>query len=211
MTEEKIEEEQLQPPKSESRVVDIVGWYEESWRIFKNSWHVYVLCALVFIVVNMMAQIVPFGGLVVGGPMMAGLYLVVSDLYSGKEFDLGRLFGGFAYFLPTFLAYIITTIFTTIGLFMLIIPGVIVASWYLFTYLFILDRDMDFWSAMEASRKIAFEDIVGFALFFLTMGVINIIGIIALFVGLLVTIPISLIVVFVAYGQLVGFKKLALR
>lgn len=194
--------------KSGHSGVDVVGWYEESWGIFKNSWNIYVISALVYVAVNLLVQFIPFAGLIVAGPMLVGLYLVVGDNYTGKEFDLRRLFGGFAYLTPACLAYITTTVFTTIGLFMLIIPGIMVASWYMFTYLFIIDRDMEFWPAMEASRKVAFEDILGFALFFLSIGVINIIGVVFLFVGILVTIPISIIATFVAYKQLVGFQNL---
>lgn len=199
-------ENQLKKP--ERSVVDVVGWYEESWSIFRSGWNVYVISTLIYVAVNLLAQLIPFAGMIIAGPMLVGLYLVIGDHYVGKEFNLRRLFGGFAFFTPACLAYITTTIFTTIGLFMLIIPGIIVASWYMFTYLFIVDRDMEFWAAMEASRKVAFEDILGFALFFLSIGVINIIGVIFLFVGILVTIPISIIATFVAYKRLVGFKNL---
>lgn len=199
-------ENQLKKPERSG--IDVVGLYEESWSIFKSGWNIYIISTLAYVAVNLLAQIVPFGGLIIAGPMLVGLYLVIGDHYTGKEFNLRRLFGGFAYFTPACLAYITTTIFTTIGLFMLIIPGIIIASWYMFTYLFIIDRDMEFWPAMEASRRVAFEDMLGFALFFLSIGIINIIGVVFLFVGILVTIPISIIATFVAYKQLVGFKNL---
>ena len=188
--------------------VDIVGWFFESWQIFKSGWQVYMLTALVFMAVNILAQVVPFGGLVISGPMVCGIFLVISDHFEGRGYKLGRLFEGFTYFVPAFSSSLLIFLFTMMGLVLLIIPGLIIGSWYLFTYLFIIDRGMDFWPAMEASRKLAFNDITGFALFFLVIGIVNFLGFLFFFVGTLVTIPLTFIATYVAYRKLVGLQTL---
>ena len=189
--------------------VDIVGWFFESWQIFKSGWQVYILTTLVFLAVNILAQVVPFGGLVVSGPMACGMFLVISDHFEGRGYKLGRLFGGFAYFVPAFSSSLLIFLFTVMGLVLLVIPGLVFGSWYIFTYLFIIDRGMDFWPAMEASRKLAFDDIVGFALFFLVIGIVNFLGFIFFFVGMLVTVPVTFIATYVAYRKLAGLHTLA--
>ncbi|MFQ5432761.1 MAG: hypothetical protein ACE5EN_09695 [Nitrospinota bacterium] len=189
--------------------VDIAGWFFESWRIFKSGWQVYMLTALFFVIVNILAQVIPFGGIIVSGPLICGIFLVINDHLEGREYKLGRLFSGFAYFVPAFSSSLLIFLFTVMGLTLLIIPGLIIGSWYIFTYLFIIDRGMDFWPAMEASRKLAFNDIVGFALFFLVIGILNFLGLLFFFVGTLVTVPLTFIATYVAYRKLAGLHKLA--
>jgi uncharacterized membrane protein len=189
--------------------VDIVSWFQEGWQIFKSAWQVYLLTALVFILINLLAQIIPFGSIIINGPMVVGFFLVISDHLAGHGYRVGRLFGGFAYFVPAFSSTLLIFIFTFMGLMLLILPGLVIGSWYVFTYLFIVDRGMDFWPAMEASRKLAFEDIVGFALFFLVIGIVNFLGFLFFFVGMLVTLPVTFIATFVAYRRLVGLHRLA--
>ena len=189
--------------------VDIVGWFQESWEIFKSGWQVYMLSSLIFIVVNLIAQIIPFAGVIIAGPMIVGLYLVIADHLAGRGYNVSRLFGGFAFFIHSFLANLIIFIFTVMGLMLLILPGLVIGSWYIFTYIFIVDRGLEFWAAMEASRKLAFQDIVGFALFFLIIGIVNFLGFLFLVVGLLVTVPLTFIATFVAYRKLEGLHTLA--
>jgi len=193
----------------EDSKVDIVGWFAEGWRIFKSGWQVYMLTALIFMAVNILAQVVPFAGIIVSGPMICGIFLVISDHVEGRGYRLGRLFDGFAFFVPALSSSLLIFIFTVMGLMLLIIPGLVIGSWYIFTYLLIIDRGMDFWPAMEASRKLAFDDIVGFALFFLVVGIVNFLGFLFFIVGTLVTVPLTFIATFVAYRNLVGLNTLA--
>lgn len=193
----------------EDSKVDIVGWFSEGWQIFKSGWQVYMLTGLIFMSVNILAQVVPFGGVLVSGPLVCGIFLVISDHLEGRGYRVSRIFSGFNFFVPAFSSSLLILIFTVAGLIMLVIPGLIIGSWYIFTYLFIIDRGMDFWPAMEASRKLAFNDIVGFALFFLVISIVNFLGFLFFFVGTLVTVPLTFITTFVAYRQLAGLQTLA--
>lgn len=199
-----------QTPGSESGA-DIVGWLAEAWKLFRRNAIVYVISTLLFIAVMMLAQLIPYvGGILVTGPMVVGLYIVIGDQLEGRDFDGGRIFAGFSYFVPAFMANLVITVFSATGFFLLVLPGIVIGSWYLFTFLFIIDRDMNFWAAMEASRLAAFKDIVGFIFFYATLISLNVIGFLFFFVGLLVTIPLSAIAIFVAYNRLVGLQKLTL-
>ena len=115
------------------------------------------------------------------------------------------LFAGFNYFLDTFLVFILTTIFEMVGLALCIIPVLIVAAFYLFPYAFVVDRKLSFWDAMEASRKVAQKDLMGFIIFVVLLAGLNLVGALLLGVGLLFTIPISVAAVSVAYEESVGF------
>jgi uncharacterized membrane protein len=77
---------------------------------------------------------------------------------------------------------------------------------YSFTYLFIVDKRMDFWPAMQASHAIVKQDYVGFTLFFVVGGLINILGMLACLIGVLVTMPILFAAQVAAYKDIVGFE-----
>jgi uncharacterized membrane protein len=51
------------------------------------------------------------------------------------------------------------------------------------------------------------NDYLGFTLFLLVMGLINILGFLCCIVGLLITIPLSICAITVAYQEIVGFEQ----
>ena len=76
-----------------------------------------------------------------------------------------------------------------------------------FTYLFILDKRMDFWPAMMASHETVKGDYFGFTIFLIALGCINLLGALCCIVGLLVTIPLSIAAITIAYQECVGFEQ----
>jgi uncharacterized membrane protein len=81
---------------------------------------------------------------------------------------------------------------------------------YSFTFLFIVDKRMDFWPAMQASHAVVKQDYVGFTLFVLLLALIGLLGFLCCFVGLFVTVPVTYAAIAVAYKELVGFDPHAL-
>jgi len=82
-----------------------------------------------------------------------------------------------------------------------------VAAMYKFTYLFIVDKRMDFWPAMEASHAVVKNDYFGFTMFLLLAVLVNLLGALCCIVGLLVSIPVTFAAITVAYKELVGFDQ----
>jgi len=189
--------------------IDIVGWLTESWEIYKKAWWPFTVTTVMVGAVLLLSQIVPYvGSLLVLGPLMIGFYLVIADIIAGREFNPARMFHGFRWFIPALMANSLITFFTMAGFMLLIIPGFVVGGWYLLTYMFMADRVLDFWPAMEAGRKVAFQDMVGMTIFYVCLGAINGIGLLCLAVGLFVTVPITTIATFIAYDRLVGCATL---
>ncbi|HXP83733.1 MAG TPA: hypothetical protein VN841_03390 [Bryobacteraceae bacterium] len=159
----------------------------------------YVLLCLVFGVVS---SVVP---IVLQGPMVVGFHIFCIKRMLNRGGELGDLFKGFDYFLPAFVASLIISIFVFAGSLLCIIPGLVIAAMYKFTYLFILDKRMDFWPAMQASHAVVKNDYFGFTMFLLLMALVNILGALCCIVGLLVSVPVTLAAVTVAYREIVGF------
>ena len=174
-------------------------WIGEGWDMVKDDIGVYVALALVTFVLGSM---VPF---IIQGPLTAGFFLFCMKKTLNRRAEFGDLFNGFNFFIPALLASLVITVFVAIGTAFCIIPGIVVAASCKFTYLFIVDKRMDFWQAMQASHAVVKNDYFGFSMFLIAMTLVNVLGVICCIVGLLVTIPITVAAITVAYRDVVGF------
>jgi uncharacterized membrane protein len=169
------------------------------WRIFQEDIGNFILVTAIGLALSAV------GSFVVTGPILAGFFLVVRRRILEHRTDLNDLFAGFSRFVDAFLAHVVTSVFLLVGLAFCIVPFFIVAAFYLFTYLFMVDRQLAFWDAMEASRKLVMQNLVGYTSFCLLLILFNFFGLLLVGVGLLVTIPVSVAAVCVAYNETAGF------
>ena len=194
---------------SSNDIVDIVGLLEEGWRLYKKNWKGYSVVSILFMLIFIGASLVnDFIGFLFMGPVTAGFFLYTGETIAGKSPGPFRVFEGFRWFLPSALANLVISVFVIMGLWVLFIPGLVLGGWYLLTYLFIVDRGMNFWPAMESSRNIAFRDMLGMTLFYVAIGFINVLGVIFFGVGILVTFPVTTIATYLAYEKMVGVKTI---
>jgi uncharacterized membrane protein len=59
---------------------------------------------------------------------------------------------------------------------------------------------------MEASHAIVKQDYFGFTMFLILLFLVNVLGALCCIVGLLVTFPLSIVAITVAYKEIVGFE-----
>ncbi len=174
-------------------------WIGEAWGIVKNDLGMYILLALAF---SFIGSLVP---LILQGPLIAGFHIYTMKKLHNRRAEFADLFKGFSFFIPTLVATLLIALFTSLGVLLCIIPGLVVAAMYKFTYLFIVDKRMDFWPAMQASHAIVKQDYFGFTMFLLALIGINLLGVLCCIVGVFVTIPITYVAITVAYREIVGF------
>jgi uncharacterized membrane protein len=175
-------------------------WISEGWALVTADLGNYVLLALIFLVLSSAVPVI------LQGPMIAGLHIFTMKKLMGRRAEFADLFTGFNYFVPTLVASIVIGLFVFAGTLACIIPGLVVAAMYKFTYLFIVDKRMDFWPAMQASHAVVKRDYAGFTLFLILMALVNILGALCCIVGLLVSIPVTFAAITVAYKEIVGFE-----
>jgi zinc-ribbon domain len=174
-------------------------WIGAGWDLVKPDIGNYVLIALVFTVLNGMVPII------LQGPLFAGFHIYCIKRILGRQTDFSDLFKGFNYFVPTLVASLVISLFVGAGTLFCIIPGLVIAAMYKFTYLFIVDKRMDFWPAMQASHAVVKNDYFGFTMFLVLMFLVNLLGALCCIVGLLVSIPVTIAAITVAYRDIVGF------
>jgi len=163
----------------------------------------YVGLALLFTILSMAVPVI------LQGPMIAGFHIYTMKKLMGQRTELADLFTGFNYFVPTLVASILIGVFVFAGTLLCIIPGLVMAAMYKFTYLFIVDKRMDFWPAMQASHAVVKHDYVGFTLFLVLLALVDILGALCCVVGLFVAIPVTFAAITVAYKEIVGFEPRA--
>lgn len=173
-------------------------WIGQGWDLVKADLGSYVLMAILFFLLN--------GVPLIGGALIAGFHIFTMKKLMGRSADVGDFFKGFNFFVHTLVASILIGIFVFLGTLCLIIPGLVLAAMYKFTYLFIVDKGMEFWPAMKASHAVVRNDYFGFTMFLILAFLVNVLGFLCLFVGLLVTVPVTFAAITVAYREIVGFE-----
>ena len=172
-------------------------WLSQGWDIVKADLGTYVLISLVFFLLS----VVPF----IQGSLVIGFHILTMKKLAGRNAELADVFKGFNFFVDGLVATLLIGLFTFIGFLCLIIPALVVAAMYKFTYLFIVDKRMDFWQAMKASHGVVRANYFGFTMFLILAFFVNVLGFCCLLVGLLVTVPVTFAAITVAYKEVVGF------
>jgi zinc-ribbon domain len=175
-------------------------WISEGWALVKADMGNYVLLALVFLILSSAVPVI------LQGPMMAGMHIFTMKKLLGRRAEFADLFVGFNFFVPTLVASLVIGLLVGVGTLFCIIPGLVVAAMFKFTYLFIVDKRMDFWPAMQASHAVVKHDYVGFTLFLVLLFLVNLLGVLCCIVGVFVTLPLTMAAITIAYKEIVGFE-----
>ena len=93
-----------------------------------------------------------------------------------------------------------------IGILLLITPGIYLEISYFFSVPLVVEKRMEFWSALETSRKLVTKKWFYFLGFRLLLSLLNLGGLLCLVIGLLVTIPLTFCIVVAAYEDIVGLN-----
>jgi uncharacterized membrane protein len=176
-------------------------WIGAGWEMVKEDLGTFFLLAIVFSVLNSAVPVI------LQGPLVAGFHLFCIKKLLGRRAEFADLFKGFNFFVPALVASLLISLFVFAGTLLCIIPGLVVAAMYKFTYLFILDKRMDFWQAMQASHSIVKQDYFGFTMFLLAMVGVLLLGVICCVIGVFVAIPVTVAAITVAYKEIVGFDE----
>ncbi|HUC83971.1 MAG TPA: hypothetical protein VL970_02175, partial [Candidatus Acidoferrales bacterium] len=143
--------------------------------------------------------------LLVFGPLWGGLFLYILKKIRLEPATIETAFSGFnkQRFLHLFLAGFATAALTWLG-FLLILPGIYLFVAWMFTLPIVVDKQIDFWSAMELSRKIVTRHWFKLLGFGLVLWLLLSLGVLALVIGILVMFPLVLCTLMYAYEDIFG-------
>jgi len=190
------------------------------------------LCIVCLVVAGAIPCIGFFVSLVVRPTLLGGLYLMFLKLLRGEQAGLNEAFAGFSIaFLPLVLQGIVTVVITLlamlpgflvvfmgaalaersegasmalIGLGGLIafVPSVYLGVSWVFSLALIIDKRMDFWPAMELSRKVVQQHFLKVFGLLLLCVLIIFAGVLALCVGIFIAAPVVFAATAIAYEEL---------
>ena len=144
-------------------------------------------------------------GILLSGPLMGGLYLYFLKKIRREAAGVETAFTGFRQPFPHLvIAGFLTSLLTALGFLCLILPGVYLFVAWIFTFPLIVDQRLDFWPAMQLSRKIISKHWWKFLGFLIVLALINLAGLATCCVGLFITFPITFAALAYAYEDITG-------
>ncbi len=137
--------------------VNFGAYFKTGWELFKKYPAGFVGYFIIIILSSIAVQLVPVIGwladLALIGPLNAGFFVVSAKLLKNQTPEFAEFFSGLEFFLQLALLEVVSSILITIGLILLIIPGIYLVVSYFFALMFVVDQGLDFWPAMETSRR----------------------------------------------------------
>jgi hypothetical protein len=187
--------------------VDIKTSFARAWELYKAHPFFFSLFMLLIIsiqgmvVIYVQAYMIVYSTLL-APPFYAGFYLVANKISRGEEVIYPDFFGGFRFWIPTAVISLLTQVLIAIGLIALIIPGIYLAVGYLFAIQMGIFGGLDPWSAMEWSRKLITRNWWRFLGLLLILVVLNALGLLLAGIGLLFTVPLTFLVLYVVFEEI---------
>ena len=139
-------------------------------------------------------------------PMSIAFLIMGMRHANGKSVSSGEIFRHFGAAIWLLLAYILMTIMILLGLILLVIPGLYLAIAYVYAMPLIVEKKMGIWHAMETSRKAMTRVWFRFFGLMLLLGLINLVAMLPLLIGLIWTIPLTILTMAMVYQTIFGIE-----
>jgi hypothetical protein len=186
---------------SRDYVVDIGSCFSRSWDLLLR--HFWLIVGASFVIGLIQSAI----GLL-AGVCMGGLYYLLLKLIRGERAEFGDAFAGFSLaFLPLFLAGLVSGLLTAFGLLLCLVPGIYLAVAWLFVFPLVIDQKLEFWDAMELSRRVVSRHWWTFLGFTLVSVLVVLVGVAALCIGVYVAQPVVFGALAFAYEDIFGRQR----
>jgi uncharacterized membrane protein len=141
-------------------------------------------------------------GIVINPALSAGYFIYIRKKIRGEQAEFQDFFGGFDYLGQLFILGLVSGFLIFIGTLLCIIPGLYLMVGYMFSSFLVVARRLDFWPAMETSRRAVTDNLGSMIIFLLALIGINILGAVACLVGLIITVPLSYCATVVAFHMI---------
>jgi hypothetical protein len=201
---------------------DIGQVMREAWNLTKGMkasfWGAAFIVYAIFFVLALVAaslagksgimQFIPSIVLGTLGPVLfIGLVMMGVRRAAGLPISFATAFSCIDRALTVFLASLLSTFLTYVGLVLIIIPGIYLAIAYCMTMPLIADRRLTPWQAIETSRKAVTKRWFQYFGLFIVVGLLVIASALPLGIGLIWTAPWSINVIGVVYRRTFGVAQ----
>jgi hypothetical protein len=189
-------------------VIDIGRAISRAWTLVRDHMAVLVGATVLGWLVTVGLAFVPILGWIVGFVLMGGLDYMFLRRIRGEEVQIGDVFAGFNLALVNLtLAGLVKWLLTTLGFALCILPGIYLLVGYMFALPLVIDKKMEFWTAMEVSRRVVHAhwwSLFGLAIILILVALC---GFLLCGIGALVSIPVSSAALMYVYEDLFGVQS----
>ena len=184
--------------------IRIGDWMGRGWTVFTQAGGLFIGFGAIFWL------LFTFAGpllLVLAPVLSSGFFIGALVVRRGGRLQFSDFWLLFNDFLPLFLAWLVGCALLFAGLLTCGVVTVYLWVAYQFAYLLIIDRGVDFWDALEASRRAVTRQWFGIFALVVLLLVLNVVAFLVTFsLGILVTIPLTSCVLVEAYADIFGVR-----
>ncbi len=195
--------------------IDKVGLVKQAWEIVKKNIKLVAMLVGAFIVFNIVQSafsnyfretalsiVISLAFSALSIFLEIGFLKIILKLVDGIKAEFSELWAYPQYFVNLFVSSIIFGLIVVVGLILLVVPGIYLALRLQFYSFYVVDKNAGFSDALKMSWEKTRGKVLDLFLFGLLLIALNILGALALLVGLLVTIPVSFVAVALLYRKL---------
>ena len=185
--------------------IDISSAISRGWALVRDNLVTLVGATLLAWLVTVGLALVPVLGWIVGFILLGGLDYMLLRRIRGEDVQIGDLFAGFnRAFLDLTMAGLVKWLLTSLGLLLCILPGIYLAVGYVFALPLVIDKQMDFWTAMEVSRRVVHQHWWSMFALVIVLALVALAGFLLCGVGALISIPVASAALMFVYEDLFG-------
>jgi hypothetical protein len=158
--------------------LDLAACLSRGWADYRDNFGLFVGSVFLVIACYFITALIPFVGgfanLIISGPLQGGLCLVFLRRIRRQPATIGETFSGFnkGAFLQLLLASVLIQVITSIGFALCVLPGLYLFVAWIFAIPLVADKKMEFWPAMELSRRVVTSHFWKMAALLFLLGVI---------------------------------------
>jgi uncharacterized membrane protein len=183
--------------------IDIGSALSRGWALVRDHMLVLVGATALGWLVTVGLGFVPILGWIVGFVLIGGLDYMFLRRIRGEEVQLGDVFAGFNLALMNLtLTGLVKWLLTTIGLILCILPGIYLAVGYVFAMPLVIDKKMEFWTAMEVSRRVVHAHWWSVFALCIVLLLVVFAGFLLCIVGVFISIPVASAALMYVYEDL---------
>jgi uncharacterized membrane protein len=178
---------------------------KEAWHYFTQQWQAWLVIGLVSALVQF-ALAITCVGIVCIPALIAGQYLVAFKQLRGQNPEIGDLFGGFHWFGATTVTFLIAALGILVGYCLCILPGIVLAIWWLFAIPLCVTHNVSGMDALRMSKDKVAQNFWDVVILMLVMFVVQVVcGMIPL-AQILVGVPLQMLMLAIAHRDLFGLE-----
>ncbi len=190
--------------------IDIGGALSRGGTLLRENLAMLIGATVLAWLVSIGLAAVPVLGWIVGFVLMGGLDYMFLRRIRGETVQIGDVFAGFNLALLNLaLAGLVKWLLVSLGLILCIIPGIYLAIGYVFALPLVVDKQMEFWPAMEVSRLVVHEHWWSIFALVIVLALVVFAGALVCGVGVLVSAPLATAAFMYVYEDLFGVQPAA--